>query len=104
MSDQIWAAVVGGAAGLCTGLVSARIEHKRMRREFALQDKAEAAAKELLNSDQWTKRSFHAIKERLGGFEDNELRKILVAAGAVRFRSQDGEELWGLIGRNQNMP
>jgi hypothetical protein len=103
MPDQIWTAIIGGGAGFCAGLIGGWIQYQRMRREFALQDKAEAAAKDLLNSNQWEKRSFDAIKDRLGGFEDNELRKILVAAGAVRFRSQDGKELWGLKSRNPDV-
>jgi hypothetical protein len=63
---------------------------------------AENAAKSLLQDERWKKRSFKAIKNRLGGFEDNELRKILVRAGAIRFESDKGEELWGLISENQS--
>lgn len=41
------------------------------------------------------------LKERLGGFEDDELRKILVRAGAVRFyRNEDpNDEWWRLLSR-----
>jgi hypothetical protein len=63
---------------------------------------AENAAKSLLQDERWKKRSFKAIKNRLGGFEDNELRKILVRAGAISFESDKGEELWGLISENQS--
>jgi hypothetical protein len=45
-------------------------------------------------------RTFEEIEKRIGGFEANELRQILVRAGAVRFRSRDGTELWGLLERN----
>ena len=44
----------------------------------------------------WAQRSFGAIRHRLGGFEENELRRILVQAGAVRFAAA-GNEYWGLI-------
>jgi len=57
---------------------------------------AEQVARELLSFERWSKRSFAAIKRRLGGFEDDELRKILVRAGAVRFHGDHEEELWGL--------
>jgi len=64
---------------------------------------AEQVAKSLLESEKWEKRSFDEIKNRLGGFEDDELRKILVRAGAVKFKASDGKELWGLISRNKKV-
>ncbi|MFQ5354614.1 MAG: hypothetical protein ACE5DR_06670 [Thermodesulfobacteriota bacterium] len=64
---------------------------------------AENAVRELLGSERWSKqRSFKTIKARLGGFEDDELRKILVRAGAIRFKGQGDSELWGLMSRNQD--
>lgn len=61
---------------------------------------AESAVKALLENETWKKRSFDEIKKRLGGFEDDELRKILVRSGAIRFEGADNKELWGLISRN----
>jgi len=49
----------------------------KMRTEFM----AEQAAKFLLENPKWGKRSFSEIKKRLGGFDDNELRKILTFGG-----------------------
>jgi len=46
---------------------------------------AEEAVRELLNHPEWWQRSFKAIKDKVGGFEDDELRKLLVRAGAARF-------------------
>lgn len=61
----------------------------------------ELAVKQFLESGKFPKRSFTEIKRRFGGFEDDELRKILVGAGAVRFtRRKDGAELWGLVSKN----
>lgn len=45
----------------------------------------------------------NGIKKRLGGFDDEELRRIMVRAGAVRFEGSDGKELWGLISRNKEI-
>jgi hypothetical protein len=39
------------------------------------------------------------IRHHIGGFEANELRKLLVRAGAVRFMAADGTELWALASR-----
>lgn len=63
---------------------------------------AESAIVRLLKHPRWAKRSFKQISARLGGFEDNELRRLLVRAGAVRF-SKDGVEYWGLVERNRDL-
>ena len=84
-----------------TGYVTFRIQERRLRQELKTEFMAEMVAKELLSDERWKKRSFEEIKKRLGGFEDNELRKILVRAGAVRFEQKDGGELWGLMSRNK---
>ena len=63
---------------------------------------AEQVARALLENEKWKKRSFEEIKKRLGGFEDDELRKILVRSGAVKFVASDGKELWGLLSRNKD--
>ena len=61
---------------------------------------AEKAAKRLLKHKGYTDRSFEAIKKTLGGWdnEEDELRKILVRAGAVRI-FKDEEEWWYLLSR-----
>jgi hypothetical protein len=68
-----------------------------MRTEFM----AEEAVKQLLSSPQWKMRSFDEIERKIGGFEENELRKLLVRAGAVRFRGEGDRELWGLREKNK---
>jgi hypothetical protein len=70
-----------------------------MRREFALYFQAEAAAKRLLLQKKYRFRTFKTLSHHLGGFEDDELRKILVQSGAVRFRDAAGVEVWGLLDR-----
>ena len=62
---------------------------------------AERVVQALLLHDAWTQRSFKAIKAKLGGFEDDKLRQILVQAGAVRF-GEGEQEYWGLIERNRD--
>jgi hypothetical protein len=45
-------------------------------------------------------RTFDTLGRHLGGFRDDELRKLLLRAGAVRFFDKDGKEFWGLLNRN----
>jgi hypothetical protein len=74
----------------------------KKRRELKTQRMAAGldAAQKLLERDEWQKRRFDAIKGQIGGFTDDELRKILVRIGAVRLTGNDGTELWGLRSRN----
>lgn len=82
------------------------IEKKQLtdlRTEFM----AEAAIRSLLETQGWELRSFKAIRKRIGGFEEQELRKLLVRSGAVQFwgkEQADGrrKELWGLMDKNKH--
>ena len=97
--------VVPAIIALFTSLLALLIQERKLRRDYRLDFMAENAARELLESKQWQKRSFKAIKARLGGFDDDELRKVLVRAGAVLFKGNNGgEELWGLLKLNNANP
>jgi hypothetical protein len=93
--------LVSAVTGFASGFVALLIQERKLRRDFQLEFMAENAARLLLESEKWQMRSFAQIKARLGGFEDDELRKVLVRAGAVRFKGQNEEELWGLLKRNK---
>lgn len=73
------------------------LQQQRMRTEFM----AEQAVRQLLEHEAYTKRQFKTIRRKIAGFEDDELRKLLVRAGAVRFEGDGEEEYWGLISRNE---
>ncbi len=77
------------------------LSEKRLRRDYQLEFSTEAVVKQLLSIDRWKLRTFDEIKRRLKGLEENEIRKALIRAGAVCFRSDDDEEMWGLIERNR---
>ncbi len=79
----------------------AKLQEDRLRAELRTEFMAEEAIRQLLQHPNWAQRSFDAIKRRLGGFQDDELRRHLVRAGAVTFWSDSGnEEWWGLRERN----
>lgn len=86
---------------IVTGLITFAIQERRLKAELRTEFMAEQAVNLLLQNEKWKKRSFIEIKKRIGGFEDDELRKILVRAGAVKFEASDSNELWGLISRNK---
>lgn len=89
-------------SGVLGGFASFRVQERKLRKEYQLQDAAERVAHALMSDPNWRLRSFKVIKHHLGGFQSDELRTILVRAGAIRFKSKSGEELWGLIERNKD--
>jgi hypothetical protein len=84
-----------------TAIAASRLQTNRLRMELRTEFMAEEAIRQLLLHEQWRQRSFDTIQSRIGGFEADALRQLLVRAGAVRFKSREGEELWGLRERNK---
>ena len=70
-----------------------------MREENKTDFIAEETARHYLNHKSYTDRSFEVLQKHLGGFDEDELRKILVRAGAIRLYRDDGTEWWRLLER-----
>jgi hypothetical protein len=92
--------IVAAITSLLATLGALLLAKQRMEREFRLQFQAETIIRKLLQHPQWALRSFDTIKHHVGGFDDDELRRTLVQAGALRFYAQD-TEMWGLFERTQ---
>lgn len=103
-SVQMNAALIAGVASLSTSMVVALaatiLANRKRRHNFELQFAAERAAREMLTDRKWPYRTFRVLKYHLSGFNDDELRKILVRAGGVRLTA-GGQEVWGLLTRNR---
>jgi hypothetical protein len=104
LSDQVNAATIAGVVSLATSLIIATmtiiLTTRKMRPDFKLEFAAEGLAKAILMDRKWRYRTFRALKYHLGGFTDDELRKILIRAGGIRFTA-GGQEVWGLLSRNR---
>jgi hypothetical protein len=97
-SALLGAVVGGGISYLLNRQQSAnqiRLEQEKNRTDFM----AEQTARVFLSHRSFTDRSFETLRKHLGGFEDDELRKILVRAGAMRVYRDDGSEWWRLLSR-----
>jgi hypothetical protein len=86
-----------------TAEVARLTSEEKLKREFQLEYAAERVARELMSDPRWSLRSLALLKIHLGGFDDDELRKILVRAGGIRFESKSGYEIWGLLERNRDL-
>jgi hypothetical protein len=98
MLAEILTAVVAG--GL-SGAVAVNLERAKLKTQY----RAEAAIRQLLLHKRFRQRSFEQIQFRLPGFDPDELRQLLIRAGAVRIRDESGQnrELWGLVKRNAHV-
>ena len=81
------AAVIAAAVALVTSWTTFKIAERRLRAELRTEFAAEEAIKSLLINPEWALRSFDEISRRLRGFDGDELRRLLVRAGAVSFDS-----------------
>ncbi len=106
MSTELAAALIAGGVSVVvagvTAVAAARREERRIRAELRTEFMAEEALRALLLDPRWKLRTFASIKQRVRGFDDRELRQLLIRSGALCFEAQDGAELWGLRERNRS--
>jgi len=106
MATAIMTGVFGIIGTIIGGLISWWIQKERVSADLKIaldaiktEHMAEQTALYYLNHKGYTDRSFEYLQKRLGGFEPDELRKILVRAGAVRYIRDNGTEWWRLLKR-----
>ena len=106
MNPEITAGLFGIFGVLAGGLVTWWLQRDRASTDLRIaleavktEHMAEITAKYFLSHKGYTDRSFELLSKRLGGFEENELRRILVRAGAIRYIRKDGTEYWRLLSR-----
>lgn len=106
MDTELVAALSGLLGVLLGGGVSWWLQRDRASTDLRIaleavktEHMAERTARYFLMHRGYTDRSFTLLRTRLGGFEEDELRRILVRAGAVRYIRDDGSEWWRLLSR-----
>lgn len=106
MTAALWSTLSALFGALVGGGISYLLNRQQFRHQLQLAREshktdymAEETARHFLSHKGFTDRSFETLKAHLGGFEDDELRKILVRAGAMRVFREDGSEWWRLLSR-----
>jgi hypothetical protein len=106
MQASFWPALAALLGVVIGGGISYLLNRQQLRNQLRiLQEQhkeefmAETTARHFLSHKSFTDRSFETLRKALGGFTDDELRKILVRAGAIRVYRDDGSEWWRLLSR-----
>lgn len=99
MLSALLGAVVGGGISYFLNRQQFANQLHLAREQHRTEFMAEETARVFLSHKGFTDRSFETLRKHLGGFEDDELRKILVRAGAMRVYRDDGSEWWRLLSR-----
>lgn len=99
IDPKILTAVIAAVVSILTAVLTSWITVKRLRREFLLEMRAEDLARRLLTHSKWRFRTFKTLNYHIAGFDEDELRRVLIRAGAVRFQDTTGVEIWGLLER-----
>ena len=92
-------AAVGGGISFLLNRQQFGNQLRLLQQQHKVEFMAEETARHFLSHKSFTDRSFATLRQHLGGFEDDELRKILVRAGAMRIFREDGSEWWRLLSR-----
>jgi hypothetical protein len=92
-------ALVGGAISFVLNRQQFQNQLRVLQEQHKVEYMAEETARHFLSHKNFTDRSFDTLRNHLGGFADDELRKILVRAGAIRVYREDGSEWWRLLSR-----
>ena len=90
---------MGGGISYLLNRQQFRNQLRILQEQHKVEFMAEETARHFLSHKSFTDRSFDTLRNHLGGFEDDELRKILVRAGAIRVFREDGSEWWRLLSR-----
>lgn len=99
MLSTLLGALVGGGISLLVARQQLRNQLRVLQEQHKVEYMAEETARHFLSHKSFTDRSFETLRNHLGGFTDDELRKILVRAGAIRIYRDDGSEWWRLLSR-----
>lgn len=96
---SLFGALVGGGITFLLNRQKHGQQLAELREQYKTDYMAESTARHFLGHKGYTDRSFETLQKHLGGFEEDELRKILVRAGAIRTFRDDGTEWWRLLDR-----
>lgn len=103
INRSLVAALIALEVSVITSLVTSLHTVKRLGRELLLDMQPVAKDKKLLQCPNWRLSTFKTLNHHILGFEEDELRQVLIHAGAVRSADAHGVENWGLPERAEDL-
>ncbi len=107
MNEAIWVLLGVIVGGVVTGIFEAISQRRQFRHEIFLLksqrlgvDIAKEILTEMLNHKLYIDRSFDALRRPIGGFPDDEIRRMLHDVDARRVKREDDSEWWYLRARS----
>lgn len=101
MNEAAWALLgtfVGALLSAGAGWLMQSRQFRHEEKMHAIANQGKEAMKgillEMLNHKAYTDRSFSALRERVGGLTDDELRRLLHELGARKTSREEGSEEW----------
>ncbi|WP_436516391.1 hypothetical protein [Ekhidna sp. To15] len=83
------------------------LEREKLEEQYKTERSADAALSKFLRHVKFRRRSFSFIKSKMGGFEDEELRRMLIRNGAIRSyekKANKNIEWWELLEQSKVEP
>jgi hypothetical protein len=94
---RVLSALIAAVVSAAISLPGAILLILRYRNETSLSRRTEIALRTLLKQPKVPFVAFKVIRHFIGGYTDDELRQLLVRAGALRFADNNMVEYWALL-------
>ena len=108
MTEGAWALLGVAVGAIATGIVNLLQQARQFSHEkemYYLRNKGIEMVKEILgdmlNHRTHIERSFTALKKRVGGYTDNQIRQFLHEIGAKKTSRKEGEEEWWYLAERE---
>lgn len=99
LDPRISAALISAIiAGMVAG-ISVYFNHRKLKHEIALSERSSFVAREILRNSKEVYVSHAFLIQVLGGYSENEVRKLVLSVGGIRFRDSNKVEVWALYSR-----
>ncbi|MEO0496123.1 MAG: hypothetical protein AAF141_01960, partial [Pseudomonadota bacterium] len=101
MTPFLLPAAISAMIAFVVAYYASRGAENRLKEKYERELSPQKLARQVLLAKRSKSLPFAVLQAHFGGLDDNQLRRALLAAGALRFKAEDGSEEWGLISRNK---
>ncbi|MEO0635557.1 MAG: hypothetical protein AAFY73_02805 [Pseudomonadota bacterium] len=102
LTPYLLPAIISAIVGFIVAYYGSRGAEARLREKYERELSPQKLARQVFLSQRSKCVPFATLKAHFGGIAEDHLRRVLLAAGALRFKAADGSEEWGLISRNKS--